>query len=184
MGSAAHAKASSRREVLCMCWLQESSGREEQSDLCLLLCGPTPALLILSCLFFSLLWQHLVISRCLREGKYKRRKECFPGRHSILPKVGYRNYGLADQTLKSGLLQMMLTTSAAVREGIQAELFSQRFLENTALGHIYFFILLRGFLCFYMKLTWDKLAWQKFGEMDLNCKEQWRHEVSWEQSMD
>lgn len=35
-----------------------------------------------------------------------------------------------------------------------------------------------------MKLTWDKVAWQKFGEMDLNCKEQWRHEVSLEQSMD
>lgn len=134
MGSAAHAKASSRREVLCMCWLQESSGREELSDLCLLLCSPTPTLLILSCLFFSLLWQHLVISQCLREGKCKRRKECFPGRHSILPKVGYRNYGLADQTLRSGLLGMMLTISAAAREGIQAELFSQRFLENTALG--------------------------------------------------
>lgn len=75
------------------------------------------------------------LTACLREGKCKRKKECFPGTRSILPKVGYTNCGSADQTLRSGLLQMMRTTSAAVREGIKAELFSRRPLENIALGH-------------------------------------------------
>lgn len=54
------------------------------------------ALLILSCLFFSLLWQHLVISsQCVFDKERGRERECFPGRHTILPNVGYTNYSLS-----------------------------------------------------------------------------------------